>query len=213
MGINRDLDFEEIESLGGREGAKNPFKKSKRGGQIGHKSSGSKSILEGAPTRNREHLCWGTKCESDATRLAGIPTTDPEAAKIEPISFVPLCQSCAGKAKRRAQKKNLPEPLVTPMTRYVNETYKLQVEAPSAKPDAAVEKFIAQRRLDGPIDKQQKQYPGGQFRKAPRSGNPNTGGHPLFKTISDIRRRKEAEELTLGTIKKYRESQKNKNNG
>lgn len=181
----------------------NPFVKSKRGGVKGNKGGGSKSVLEGGPKRGREHLCWGNKCEADATRLAGLPTTNPETAKTEPISFVPLCPSCAGKVKRRAEKKNLPSPHIGPMSRNVSELYKLQVdEVPSATPNAAVESLIRGKRAqESSIYKKKKQQPGGRYVSAPRSGNINTGGQPFFKVASDVRRRKEAEALTLRALK------------
>jgi len=181
----------------------NPFVKNKRGGVKGRKSGGSKSVLEGGPKRGREHLCWGNKCEGDATKLAGLPTSNPEAAKTEPISFVPLCQSCAGKVSRRAEKKNLPAPHIGPMSRHVSELYKAQVDdVPSATPDSTVESLIRSKRAgEDAIHKKQKQYPGGQYRKAPKSGNPNTGGKPVFKVVADVRRRKEAEDLTLRALK------------
>jgi hypothetical protein len=191
----------------------NPFVKSKRGGTKGNKGGGSKSVLEGGPRRGREHLCWGTSCGSDATRLAGITNRDPDTSSVEPVSFVPLCQSCAGKVKRKAEKKGLEAPMITPMTRNVSELYKMEVDAPSATPDPNVEKFIkAHRAGDESIHsmgaaKKKHQTAGGRW--VTKSGNPNTGGKPIFKVAADVRRRKEAEGLTMRALKGEFESLKN----
>lgn len=185
------------------------YVKSKRGGVKGNKGGGSKSVLEGGPRRGREHLCWGPKCEADATKLAGISTNNPK----EPVSFVPLCPSCAGKATRRAEKKGLPKPNIGPMSREVSELYKMQVDAPSATPSAEVESFIKKHRAgDESIHsmgetKKRKQTAGGRWVKG--SGNPNTGGKPMFKVMADVRRRKEAEHLTMRVLKGEFESLKN----
>lgn len=180
---------------------RNQFVKSKRGGVKGNKGGGSKSVLEGGSVRGREHLCWGPKCGSDATKLAGISTQNPK----EPVAFVPLCQSCSGKATRRAEKKGLEKPLVTPMTRQVSELYKMQVDAPSATPNPEVESFIKKHRAgDESIHsmgaaKKKTQTTGGRW--VTKSGNPNTGGKPIFKVAADVRRRKEAAELTMRALK------------
>jgi hypothetical protein len=194
----------------------NPFVKSKRGGvkgNKGNKDGSSKSVLKGGPKRGREHLCWGTNCDADATRLAGLKQRDVEKAKTEPVAFVPLCQSCAGKVSRRAEKKNLPAPNITPMTLSVSEAYKGQVDdTPSLDANSAVEALIKSKRAESDqIHKKQKQQPGGRYVKAPRSGNPNLGGKPVFKNIADIRRREEAEDLTLRVIRGDFHSLKNRN--
>lgn len=171
-----------------------PFVKGRRGGKSGNKGNkrGGTSVLRGDAPRGREHLCWGTKCESDATRLAGIPTKN----SAEPIAFVPLCQSCAGKVKRRAEKRNLPEPRIGKMGTNESELYKLQVDSPPAEMKSEgdfnkpVEDLIKSKRAGTDLiysmgeGKSRVQSPGGKWKKGSQDFSGNPKGRADVKNIA-----------------------------
>lgn len=193
------------------------FVKSKRGGKKGNKGGkgGSKSVLEGGAPRKTDHLCWGPKCEGRATRLAGLPSGSN-------VSLVPLCPSCAGKVKRRAEKKNLPAPAITPMSRKNTELYKLATDNPTEVPSEstkAVDKLISSLRAGSDEiysygeGKRMHQTPGGRYVRPGTSGymmgNPKANTS-VVGSIADMRRRKEAENLTLRALRGEFDSLKNK---
>lgn len=215
MGINRDLNFEDLESMPGRSGQ--AFKKTKAAGKKGNKGGGSKSVLDGGKPRKQYDLCWGTKCDQPANRIAGIANTDPKTSKSEPTVLVPLCQSCAGKVKRRAAQRGLPTPEVSAMNRHESEQYRLYSNAASSSGIGVdqstgemkqsleqhfVDKMISSKRAGstdiygyGEGNKLGHQVNNRRWNdksmKDRHAGNPKNG-HTIHSQIASLRQRKEA---------------------
>lgn len=192
------------------------YVKGKRGGKKGNKGNKSKnrskSVLEGGATRKSDHICFGPKCESKATKIVSLGDAS---------SLVPLCPSCARKASVRADRRNLPAPQITSMTRQTSEWFKQSEEGATEQRSPrtdAVEKFIKEHRAGSAEiygygeTKVKKHHSGKRYTShgtpsSSKSGNPK-GKTKVHRFMSEQRNRDEAAKLTYRAIRGEFESLK-----